>query len=69
MSIIVLIEPYKNRGLGNQKHVGVYCTISLIARAGIAQTQNTRGIAQKQNTREAWVTTLFTEKSERTWTF
>ena len=48
------IEPYKNRGLGNQKNVGVYCTISLIAMHGY-----------RTNT-EAWVTTLFTEKSERT---
>ena len=28
------IEPYKNRGLGKQKNVGVYCTISLIAMHG-----------------------------------
>ena len=28
------IEPYKNRGLGNQKNVGVYCTIALIAMHG-----------------------------------
>ena len=28
------IEPYKNRGLGSQKNVGVYCTISLIAMHG-----------------------------------
>ena len=28
------IEPYKNRGLGNQKNVGVYRTISSIAMHG-----------------------------------
>ena len=28
------IKPYKNRGLGNQKNVGVYCTKSLIAMHG-----------------------------------
>ena len=28
------IEPYKNRDLGRQKNVGVYCTISLIAMHG-----------------------------------
>ena len=32
---ISTIEPYKNRGLGNQKNVGVYCTIiSFIAMHG-----------------------------------
>ena len=34
------IGPYKNRGLGNQKNVGVYCTISLIAMHGY-RTNNT----------------------------
>ena len=28
------IEPYKKRGLGNQKNVGVYCTISIMAMHG-----------------------------------
>ena len=35
------IEPYKNRGLGSQNNVGVYCTISLIAMHGVVSHKNT----------------------------
>ena len=46
--------------LGNQKQCrGIYCTISLIAM---------HGYRTNTDTREACVTTLFTEKSERTYT-
>ena len=39
------IEPYKNRGLGNQINVGVYCTISLIAMHGYrTNTEYTRSL-------------------------